>query len=741
MAKTMENSAVKPLVAFWSPPATVAGTEEGPGRPTVCIATTYTFSAELLEAELLPRFLGLEFDPAEREPAFIVEREDALEGVTAAVLVDQHTVDARQTTLRWDQVPMRVPRAVQHAKVTLLAWERLVRLIIGSANLTVPGYRHNREVVGVLDFFDHADSTPRQLIDDALGFLSRLLEFAAAEPTIISRVRGGLDTVTSRVRRWASIPRKFAAREYLKVYFVPTLPHADGRVARSTLKQVVDLWGNRTARDIRVVTPFVGNPGGSFRSVTSEVAKIPHTGTAQISLGIPGTKSEAEPRKRIAGLPAAFRDAWAEAWECDPEELSVCIVVPDSEHRGRPVERPLHAKALYVGNNDIALLCCGSSNFSPSGMGVGVANVEANLCYLDRAKSQVDGGTLYDRLPVDWQRDLVHRVEWPEAAPPSEEDADEERWGVPDFFRWATFDPVEHRLVIGLADVPLPLQWSISLSHPGSPVLASQDSALAAEGRLPIALPPEWRGVPITTLRVRWHDAAVAREALLPVHVLDRAQLPPPESLGSLTAEGILACLLAGCSPAEWVDRQAACGAGSGYHGPVDPAIDPHRFHDPSGLALYRVRRLGRGLAAMAQRIVGTVRTPEAVEYQLHRHPLGPIRLAEALCDEGRSIEIAGFKLREASHAFGLLEVALMLAHAGNRLHRLHRAGEADHRPRFRRAVVTVLGSAKDALPDHAKGAAATLAEEGLQRYCRSVTAQADELLGGLELQEATPCP
>ena len=50
--------------------------------------------------------------------------------------------------------------------------------------------------------------------------------------------------------------------------------------------------------------------------------------------------------------------------------------------------------------------------------------------------------------------------------------------------------------------------------------------------------------------------------------------------------------------------------------------LDPHRYHDPSGLALYRVRRLGRALATMGRQMTGMVRTPEAVEYQVFRHPL-----------------------------------------------------------------------------------------------------------------------
>src|SRR5262245_32869228 len=124
------------LASRWSPP-------DGAGQPLACVATTYTFHALLFEADLLPRFLGLKFDATEGERPFVVEREQALGTTRAAVLVDQEHVDPSQTTLRWDQLAVRVPGGVEHAKLSLLAWERCVRLMIGSANLTRTGYRRN----------------------------------------------------------------------------------------------------------------------------------------------------------------------------------------------------------------------------------------------------------------------------------------------------------------------------------------------------------------------------------------------------------------------------------------------------------------------------------------------------------------------------------------------------------------------------------------------------------------------
>jgi len=118
------RSEVRTLAARWSPPADLPVDIGESGKALVCVASTYTFHAAHFEAELLPRFHGLQFDDAEGESPFAVEREEALQMARARVLVDQRHVDSSQSTLRWDQLPVRVPGGAQHAKVVLLLWER-----------------------------------------------------------------------------------------------------------------------------------------------------------------------------------------------------------------------------------------------------------------------------------------------------------------------------------------------------------------------------------------------------------------------------------------------------------------------------------------------------------------------------------------------------------------------------------------------------------------------------------------
>jgi len=110
MAKRNSADTARTLASRWSAPLEAPGSNAG--RPLVCVASTYTFHASFFETELLPRFLGLRFDETEGIRPFVIEREQALATARVCVLVDADHLDPSQSTLRWDQLPVRVPRGV-----------------------------------------------------------------------------------------------------------------------------------------------------------------------------------------------------------------------------------------------------------------------------------------------------------------------------------------------------------------------------------------------------------------------------------------------------------------------------------------------------------------------------------------------------------------------------------------------------------------------------------------------------
>ena len=65
MRKSKAETAAPTLASYWSCP--LAPEVSGSGQPLACIATTYTFDARFFETDLLPRFLGLRHDDADRD--------------------------------------------------------------------------------------------------------------------------------------------------------------------------------------------------------------------------------------------------------------------------------------------------------------------------------------------------------------------------------------------------------------------------------------------------------------------------------------------------------------------------------------------------------------------------------------------------------------------------------------------------------------------------------------------------
>jgi hypothetical protein len=155
------------------------------GRPQGCVTTSFTFDAELFEEQCLARFLSIQSNSNETPRAYLIEREEKLSQCFACVLVDRgHAKPDR--SLRWHMLPVSLPLGgVLHAKLTILAWENCIRVLIGSANLTEPAYRRNQEIVAVLDFGAEGNLSPA-LLTECVTFLrnvSLFLSYPVAIPS------------------------------------------------------------------------------------------------------------------------------------------------------------------------------------------------------------------------------------------------------------------------------------------------------------------------------------------------------------------------------------------------------------------------------------------------------------------------------------------------------------------------------------------------------------------------------
>ncbi len=660
-----------PLADYWKPPSDNS-LEGGVGEPVFCVATTFEFDASFFEAELLPRFLGLRFDHTENEQTFIIEREEALATTRVGVLVDASKFDPRQTTLQWDQLPIQVPGGIQHAKVTVLVWERLVRLIVGSANLTRQGYRRNRELFAALDFFDAPVSAPLSVLHDALAFINTLCTWSRTLPAATERIREMTEQIRARVRPWSSAPQDFTPRERPRVGLVVSHPSTASRPAQSALKQLMQMWLPRRVVGFTVMTPCVGQQTGGEDAVLHSMRELPLARDVGGWLIVPEAPAPEGAERRIVPLPRYFGQCWKKRFGKNARVL----VVPRCVDRVDERPRDLHAKAILIEGDSHDLLMVGSSNFTPHGMGISAYNCEANLVFEDWANKEREGQIFDDRLgiPVLWDDAVgVDDIVWQDPEQPPE-DAPPAKPHLPAFFVWASYSQTTGELRVGIDRTqPEPADWSISLagqSAEQSVSLFSRASCAPDGTTLLLTLDERSRGVHLTALRVSWTDKdATRQEGFLAVAVEDRdTDLLPPEEFCGLSVDGIIECLLSGRTPAEWIEKQDAWRK---RNTSTDAAIESLRAVDTSNYLLYRVRRFGRALAAMADRIARTSPTPDAIRYRLLRDPLGPVHLAETLSSRGNGHEGGHPSGSETGYQlYVLAEMLLSLGHVGKQVRR-----------------------------------------------------------------------
>lgn len=635
------------LLTFWEPP-------EGAGEPLGCIATTYTFDGAFFEEHCLGRFAGIETAPDESARAYLIEREEKLSQLDAFVLVDRAHVTALRS-LRWNLLPVTVSRGgILHAKVAVLTWRRHVRVLVGSANLTEPGYRRNHEHMASFDFTEQGD-LPRELLFDVLDFLARAAQLTPGTSTGGQGPRQRLERLLAQVRRQVNgWPDGSWARGSVHAVFLPVAP---GRP--SLFDQIRDrAWGGRAPHDIRVLSPFFDLGPGAHSMIDA---------LAGLSVSARGSTLElhARGRKRPDGrieyeVPEVFRDRAGEWERCEFHYLDELPSATAAARRRSEAgeSRPLHAKSLQLyggANADRALITVGSSNFTRAGFGLpgGVVNIEANVAYV--ATSSVgnrEWGAFRDIWPETVAIDDLEKVDFRADAPTETEDASGfDR--LPDGLGSAIYEvgPQGARLLLHAEQRP-----GESPTVEADGVRLVEPDAWGAQ-RFPCVITVEWAEARApSALQVSWLDEqGQPHRALWVVNVADPSQLPPPSELGSLTLEELLQVLTSARplhqSVARVLDERERRSAAS-----LDTVLDPHKKVDTRNFLLRRVRRVSQALEGLRERLERPAWSIEALRWRLHG-PVGPLRLARQLAEgEGQGA------------AFMIAEVALTLKHTDFRV-------------------------------------------------------------------------
>lgn len=641
MARGDKKKGHRKLLDVWAPP-------EGSGDAIGCVATTYTFSPEFYEEECLSRFLQLQTTPDDDGAAYIIEREEKLASLScASVIVDaSHCRGVR--SLRWDLLSARVPGSILHAKVALMHWSNLVRLVVASANLTEDGYRRNLEVFGVLDYTDGGNA-PLECLDATLEFLAEVAEYSEssnegeASPALL-RWRAFLDRVMEVSRDWGDTT-PYRGNKKVRVYPVLVGP---GR--SDAFKQFWNQWPvQRPPDDATVTSPFFDPPGAPNLPAQQLWKNIRMKGKASVTFNLVAEDVE-EGQLQIR----APRDILRAEPKGRPAVKTHLCRLGTATDDDNGAFRPLHAKCISFEESDWSGHMIGSSNFTTAGLGLGKnPNIEANLLYIlaySANKSSYDriwkglpqGDEIPDDINLIWQPEGQEGEDSPSGESPA----------LPSAFGGAVF-----RQSGGVSWIEL----SISGTPPAGWAIYKDDAQLMFDQARWVAAGSEdvirldWPyDRPPSGFEVIWTGSAAS--AWWPVNVDRQASLPPPDELKNLPLD-ILVDILTSAKPLHLAMRKWLRTASGGVHPPDGPIVDPHAKVDTSAFLIQRTRRLAWGLNALRERLERPVASKDALEWRL-RGPVGAMALAKAIEREtGQRTDGDG-----AEKSFLLAELALELS-------------------------------------------------------------------------------
>ena len=606
----------KPL-DHWLPP-------EGAGRPLACLATTFTFEAAFFEEQCLSRFLGLDWkrDEGGEEIAFLIELQEKFGEARISVLADR-SVEAEGRSLQWDLLTVGVKGGVMHAKVTLLIWQNLVRLVVGSANLTRGSYRDNLEAQIVLDATGE-DGPPSALMAELLVGLKDL----AGRSRVLKRDQA-FATIDDAERRLAAFGERIPRRRDPQMAIVPSGP------GQSALDGLDAVWKGGPPRLATVLSPFFDADGADVAAAIG--GRLAHRGGSEVKfvvkadLGAPGSKVRVHaPPSLLESLPKRVTGRMHSLRQTTQEEL-----------------RGLHAKAILLESDSHTALLIGSSNFTRAGLGIGnPANHELNVAIGARKGTDV-AKELSKLIPVGPPislEDAGYLVE-------EEEDELGAQPELPWGFEEALLDPLAPAsLRLRFKPEELPAKWSIR-SHDDAPLADSVRWSTAGHPKeCKFPLPSE--ALP-DLLKVRWHGLEREEEAWWPVNVTDKAALPPPKALRDLSVDARLIALASSRPLHESViEAMRATGGGGG-----NIELDPLLRYSQTGQLMRRARLASQAFAGLRTRLERPAANEEALVWRLEG-PFGPKAIADGLvarAEDGDAVE--------GETSFLLAELALTLSH------------------------------------------------------------------------------
>jgi len=598
----------------------VSRPELGPMRGL--LTTTYELQPDFLEMDFLPSAFGLgAWDDRSWTTRIALERR-LCELDAAIIITEARRYHGRPRSLRLAVQPAVSPRgSALHAKVTLLLFDRGVRLIVGSANLTEQGYRRNREAVAVITASQTSQKEAAIISQALVGMSAALASWLTDEAqsligcsieTLQPWLNEGTDPNTAFL--WSYGQTKLW-REYL---------------ARWPVGELI--------QRISILSPFWSEDAGI--TLKAFLAELKKSGVlaADAEVRLLTDAFEGPDRKFMPVLPLGYAayDWLALGVKATAQAVSP-IIQPDEigGMEGFTGTRLLHAKVVLMEGTRTALAYLGSANFTAHGWGFlanHAANVEAGLVLrrsmqgasLDKLIPELvgqaillgDGNTRALRAPVNGPGD--------------------EPW--PEFIKQILLSPAAKRedeleLRIEVTTASGELSWSAKLLNkegiPSETILPVESARVNSKTLhlVPLSAQNLTRLLTEQEVLICWSECPSGRP--VPLNIESSARTLLPISPGNKNIEeSSLLCYYQGRISWEelFPDPDLVMGQNSDALLPAAPGAGV----DKSRIQSYQIREFIEALTGLRQDLQAATRTEPSMRLAL-LGPISPFALAQTI--------------------------------------------------------------------------------------------------------------
>lgn len=632
----------KLLLDSWTPPQILHedGTLHNP-VPVGFISTSFTFDAEFFEEECLTRFLVMETEKENDGPAFLIEKEEKLAGLgMGLVLVDQaHCRGAR--SLRWHLIPCRVKHGIMHAKITILQWSDCIRLIIGSANLTKPGYCINQEVFSCIDYYPESETNPA-VLNSVLSYLKAMVTDFCGQ-IITNSFESFQAGINAAIRQWGLTETVYKKDD---VALTTLLVSPQQNNALETLRTIWDANFNSPPDEAHIISPFYDTIETEATPSRKIFENLQQRGAVSTYYYLPAQLPE-DPDSDIIIQGPEFL-----AKKIKDNQQIYFVRVPEEgkNEKDSSVIRPMHLKQLWLSKRDYCLIMLGSSNFTSAAFGTGKrVNYEANLVYTFDESRNKEAKKWMNLIYPENEIITTDNFRFKQSVNEDDIQAEQEFPNLPLFFSEAIIRKVNDEFY-------LELKFNLSHSDPPTDFKIWYERSGTKEKYTCILTQKEWMLSGKSEVILKWVDEVLPDSLLVnwqnsinysfwPVIVENQATLPPVEALRNLPLEALL-YILSSSQPLHRLLKVIEKMKREKAKNEIEYILDPHLLVDTSKFLLQRTRRVSFAMKAMRERLEKPVYTHESLEWRLSG-PIGIESLKEAILREAQSSEEKYFLFAE----------------------------------------------------------------------------------------------